>query len=160
MLYDLDDDDDINDVVAPGGHVKVPLLLCDARAAVFDARNHQPHFYTPLNDAAQRRRTAARDAYVERTVSAWRRPHKDASEPDAAERLLSGRNDDPNERMRRHVYGASPDDDKGAARRRAAEAAYRHRCDALSNAWRNPGNTDPRAANAVEQERRRWTAES
>jgi hypothetical protein len=135
----LDDDDY---VVRDGEHVRVPLYLCDAtQRAVFDAYAHQPGYRT--SDAAEardarREAREARRAWIEDMTTAWRRtPHKDASEPDAGERLL-----------KRHLGTAEPNDD-AQARRDRQWAEY---CDRVSNAWR----TDPRAASAIEAQAERW----
>jgi hypothetical protein len=169
---DLVDDDDI---VRDGERVRCPLYLMDSvqRAIagnVFDARSHQPHFATDA--ASERIKREARVGYIKQLTDSWKRtPTKDASEPDAAERLLTEPDDDPNERMRRHLYGGEELNAlaKNIAARRERE--HQARCQALSEAWRSPtGNasvqhpelwstTRSHAASAIEEQRRRWTAE-
>ena len=136
----LDDDDY---VVRDGEHVRVPLYLCDAtQRAVFDAYAHQPGFVS-VSDAkvrdAQRMARDARQTWIRGLQDAWRTPHKDASEPDAAEAFLKS-----------HLR-TEPDDNARARRDRQ----YAEYCDRIANAWR----TNPQAANAVERQRRQWTAE-
>jgi hypothetical protein len=92
----------------------------------------------PVKDA----RAEAYDQMVARLTTAWRTPHRDQSQPD-----LSA----PDELLRRHLQDPDDDDPK--------LAAIRERDFRLQNAWRNPGVTDPVAANAVERQRQRWTAE-
>jgi hypothetical protein len=125
----LDDDDD---VVADGESVRVPLFM----------RDHQPG-YRGVSDAkvrdAQRMARDARQTWIRDLSSAWRTPHKDASEPDAAEA-----------RLRRHLR-SEPDDDAQVRRDRA----WKSYCDQLSTAWQ----TNPRRADEVERQRRQWTAE-
>jgi hypothetical protein len=94
-------------------------------------------------------RAKARDAYDEycsRISNAWRRPPRaawDAAEPDLGSRP---------EELRRHLR-TEPDDAEALR-----ERAYRNYCDELSRAWQR-GRTDPRAATAVERQRRTYTYE-
>jgi hypothetical protein len=141
---DVNDDDmnDVNDVVPPGGVVRVPLYLCDTVQAqfAFDADAHRPH-YAALTDEVRKLRAETRAEYLANLRDAWRSPARcavDNDQPDLASR--------PRE-VRRHLR-AEPDDNV-QARRNAAWAAYK---DQLSNAWR----TDPRAATAIERQGERW----
>jgi len=137
--YDLDDDDDT--MIPDGGRVRVPLYLCDdatqraIAGQTFDAAAHQPG-YRMASDAARRKVQDARAQWIRKMCDAWRTPHKDASEPDAAEALL-----------RRHLRG-EPDDDTQSRRDRG----YQEYCDRISNAWR----TNPQAATAIERQGERW----
>jgi hypothetical protein len=135
------DDDEIGD----GETLTVPMMLMDAaraqRAVVFDARDHCPH-HAELTDEVRKLRAKMRAEYLAGLQDAWRTPpHIDAAEPD---------NSSPAAVLRRHLR-TEPDDD-AQARRDRAWADY---CDRVSNAWR----TDPRAATAVERQRRTYTYE-
>jgi hypothetical protein len=134
---------DRDEIIEDGKSVRVPIMLADSVA-----HNHQPHFYdAPTTNDATRRRAAARDAYVSALKDAWRTPHKDASERDAAERVLTEQ-DDPNERtLRRHLGGGESAEIQ--ARRDREWSEY---CDRVANAWR----TDPVAATAIEHQGERW----
>jgi hypothetical protein len=155
MKHELLEDDDEDTMIPDGGRVKVPLYLCDAtQRAIFDAYAHQPGYR--MSDAAavrdaRREAREARQAWIKQLNDAWRTPVsvrdmrgtpaiKDAPEPD---------NSSQGERLRRHLR--TEESDEAQARRDASWRAY---CDQLGRAWQNPG-----AANAVERQRERWTAE-
>ena len=138
-----------DDIVADGESVRCPIYLMDTVQAqfAFGADDHRPGYRAMAGDAAVRdARTAARDAretWIKDLTSAWKRTPStcDAGEPDAGDVLL-----------KRHLR---PDDNAQALR----ERAYRNYCDELSRAWQR-GRTDPRAATAVERQRRTYTYET
>ena len=150
----LDDEDDDGPydprypgqrVVADGGRVRVPVMLTDGmpdwmppRRAVFDARNHRPH-YADLSDAALqdglRRAEAAYEAHNRWLEDAWRGP----SNPPPP--------------------GPRPGESARDAYIRNLQSAYRTPPGQVVS---DPDgeDDDPRAkANAIEAQRRRWTAE-
>jgi hypothetical protein len=141
---DVNDDDmnDVNDVVPPGGVVRVPLYLCDTVQArfAFDADAHRPH-HAALTDEVRKLRAETRAEYLANLRDAWRSPARRAVDNDQPD--LTSR---PGE-VRRHLR--TEPDDNVQARRDAAWAAYK---DQLSNAWR----TDPRAATAIERQAEQW----
>jgi hypothetical protein len=155
MKY-LDDEEDGNEIVPPGGSVKVPMTLADSRRFArfaLDADDHRPHYGRPdVSDA----RAAARDArneMIRRAERAWRTLSRDAAEPDASSRPVewqrhlrgprpgeSGEQLDPNaahaveqelERWQGHDPAELSRDVE--ARRRKQHAEFGER---LSNAWR------------------------
>jgi hypothetical protein len=144
MRRDLDDDDDV--VVADGQGVRRRLMFKDSRRFVFDiVDRHRPGFRMAADAAvkdARREARRARQSWIQDMTSAWKRtPGRDAGpEPDLGT---------PPELMRRHLR--TEESDEAQARRDASWRAY---CDQLGRAWQNPG-----AANAVERQRERWTAE-
>jgi hypothetical protein len=119
---------------------------------------------------ARRAAVEARALWIKDMSSAWKRPARDAAEPDASVALLRRPDapDDPNESlirraavpepdMRRHLFGVENDNAELAAkleRQRSREHAARSRD--LQQAWMSPG---ARAA-AVEAQRRRVTNEA
>ena len=147
MRREAEDDD----IVADGESVRCPIYLMDTVQAqfAFGADDHRPGYRAMAGDAAVRdARTAARDAretWIKDLTSAWKRTPStyDAGEPDAGEVLL-----------KRHLR-SEPDDNAQALR----ERAYQNYCDELSRAWQR-GRTDPRAATAVERQRRSYTYET
>jgi hypothetical protein len=143
--------DDDDDVVRDGEGVRVPVYLIDtvrfedgeARfLRAVDERSKSANF-TDV-DAARDAVQAARESWIKQMCDAWKRPPtRDAAEADAGEVLL-----------KRHLR-SEPDDNAQALR----ERAYRNYCDELSRAWQR-GRTDPRAATAVERQRRAYTYET
>lgn len=80
--------EDGDEVVRDGESVKVSFFLMDARQrrfATFDAAAHQPGYRFASDAAMERRRHEARDAYIDRTVNAWKQPRdqKPDDDPDA-----------------------------------------------------------------------------
>jgi hypothetical protein len=94
-------------------------------------------------DAATTVRRAAYDDYCRRLTDAWRTPHKDAAEPEAATQLLHPDPYSGVQAPRRPV----PSD--------ARERAWNSYKNQLGNAWQQ-GRTDPQAATAIEQQAEKW----
>jgi hypothetical protein len=164
-----DDEEDINDfdpayfpkrVYKDGRGPRVRLMLTDAapppRRAVFDARNHQPHYAEITDEAANRRAVESYEAHKRWLQDAWRGPN--AQPPDNG----GGDDDDdesPRDRYVRRLQGAcrTPIGSHGggadaveAQRRRwnaeipakdaalADRDAYGEYLDYLQNAWKRP----------------------
>jgi len=133
---------DADDVVQDGQSVRTRVTLMDHGRRI-NARDHQPHYASDTR--ARQAALDARDQYVRRLRDSWRTPGRDAAEPDLGAR--------PEELMRSHLQTESSAE--AQAKRDAAWSAYK---DQVSRAWMM-GRTDPQAATAVENLRRRWTAE-
>ena len=141
--HDVEDDD--SDVARDHETVRGPLLLKDSWPT-------GPGYVTvtsPQVRDAQRMARAERERWIQRTCDSWKRGPVPASrdagpEPDSAEALL----------RRRHP-GSEPDADDAERRR---DAALRARDQELTNAWRMRRG-DPREADRIERERRKWTNE-
>jgi hypothetical protein len=135
-----------DEIARDGETIRTPLFLKDGR-------DHQPHFLRVTDEGVRDARREARDArqeWIRDLSSAWRRrPHIDATEPDAATELLPRRDvPGPDERI-------DPDGKLASMRRE-----YQRRCRELENAWRSPaGAAAPVEAERVERQRKRWTAE-
>jgi hypothetical protein len=99
----------------------------------------------PVKDA----RAEAYDQMVARLTTAWRTPSRDA-QPDLSST--------PEELLRYHMNN-DPDDDDEAEAEAIKNRAYELYRDRISNAWKNPGVSDPTAAGRVEAMRRKVTNE-
>jgi hypothetical protein len=137
---DLDDDDD---VVRDGESVTVPIAMMDVQQRRFavNPTNHKAH-YAELSGEVRAIRSATRARYLAGLRDAWRRPGRDAAQPD---------NNSPTEPMRRHLEPDQPEPDADVDDQ-ARRKAYENFKTRLSNAYK----TDPRAANAIEQQGERW----
>jgi hypothetical protein len=97
----------------------------------------------PVKDA----RAEAYDQMVARLTTAWRTPSRDA-QPDLSST--------PEELLRYHMNNDPDDDDEAEAIKNRAYELYRDR---ISNAWKNPGISNPTAAGRVEAIRKKVTNE-
>jgi hypothetical protein len=157
------DRDRVLEVLEDGESIRVPLLLTDAAA-----RFHQPGFRSVNDGTVKDARIAARDAraaYLKQLNDAWRKPPLAAGPADPKLNEPDEPDDDPDDVpgphseelvMHRHLFG--PDDNAKLAARLERERArdFQRRSRDLQNAWRNPGRTDPGAANAIERQGERW----
>jgi hypothetical protein len=93
--HDAYDDDDM--VIPDGGKVTVKLSLMDSKRrqlAYDDARNHQPHFAAPANDAAQHDRAAARIEWIGNLQDAWKSPSAGGKKANRVDTVSSFRDSD------------------------------------------------------------------
>jgi hypothetical protein len=153
--YENEDADDGDMVIPDKGVVRVGMLMMDSvqRGIAFDARNHQPHYATPLNDAAQHNKAAARMQYVARLRDAWKSP---------ARRSMDSVSTTP----RNIPIGNITPTDANQLRSMAYDAMVKR----LGSAWKttplrdqappdDDNEPDPHEADVVERQRRDVTAE-
>jgi hypothetical protein len=151
-----DDDDELQDhqfdVIPDGGSVRVGMLVMDSvqRSIAFDARNHQPHYATPLDHGPQHDKAAARMQWIKQTCDAWKSP--------AQRSMVDSTTPAPD--ARRNLNSA----DAQSLR----NAVYDQMCQRISAAWQvrpqdqapdDPYEADPNEANLIEQQRKQVTAE-
>jgi hypothetical protein len=170
--HDLDDGDEI---VPPGGRVRVDMtdaaterrrwVIRDALSKHQALCGHRPGYaeailkWSPYERALEvglADAISARDAAFaqleKRSESAWRNGSAlaDAAPDQQMPPGLNGNGDDDDSE------DDDDDDSELAKAMRDRERAYRERDARQRDAWRNPGRTDPDAANAVQRQAARW----
>lgn len=155
----VDDDDEI---VRDGESVRTRMVLMDSVTPefAFDADNHRPGYRmssVPAVLDARAKAREARDAYIERTVNAWRRPTRDFVEPDQSTRRGAADPERADEVEAQLERWREPGGIDRLARDLEAKRRANHEEFAanLSNAWRtNKGTAAP--ATLGQEKGRAW----